>query len=644
MSQEVSPGEEDQETFAVTSRGRVRKVKKIINYDTLDFDKLATQAKQEEMKKKTKKLDELMKGQESMKGEDVGETDPDKLNIPACGVKRYLMSKTGQVMGFIDNEGRVHSGSTAFKQNFNNIGSSSTNNASYSAVNSPNTKTSPQNANTGKRKDYLAAVVAGKSTKPTVVVAAINDKGAPVYVTVVGAQAIELLKYRNPLKGPISQVKLQHYGETYTVNSNAHMSYVNIPGIPDSDTAKILTSAQKSVPTAASNDVNNSQRTLSPNSVKVPLHQKIASSVPLSSPGVRVPNVSSNISTTTVSIPYCSTPNTVALAYRGIQSSQVNTRPTISQSSESDPKHGATLTATTNLVSAIPNLVSSVSPYQTSSKIAPGTPVSNKTIPQVGVINTPTHSITSSIPKVTTPQGTRTATVISSQHLSPKLQQQLVNKTVISSVANSPMVQQVVKSQLSGVAVNSLSPNVQRQTIATSIIDQSPKKTVVQQQNIVTSSTNPQQQVQVKLGSDHLVQLIQKAGNNKIVAIPSGKGVYTLSMTPIASADNNNQSTSTFLPSNITVAGQNQQNVQISGSIGARPSAQLQIQSGVARMVQPQIQQVSKPQIIQESNATAVKISEAVPSNQPTRYILQPQILNQGIAPSISQQSNNISC
>ena len=575
VSHEASAGEDEHGSFAISSRGRVRRVKKIINYDTLDFDKLATQAKSdvlaEKERKKRKREDEA--DQEVNENGEVGNSDS-----PSVGVKRYLLSKSGQVMGFIDNGGQVHSCGQVRVPRPSQVrsdGPSQSKNVSGQLNNTPSA------IKDGSANNSTSAIPENK--QPTVVVAAINDKGAPVYVRVVGNQALLLLKYTKPLKGgPVSLVKLQHDGQTYTVNKNAHMSYSNIPGLPDS-------SCFKNTPIT----VNSPQPIAATAGVS-----KISTNVIKSTPRVIMTTPSSSnatsIPTTSVTVPHCSTPNTVALAYRGIPSitSRVTSQPSAqnvqSQIAENCPQ-GATLSATTNLVSAIPTLVSSVSPYQASTKINP---------------NVPKNIISTNSPIASPSNVAILSSPVNSQTITQR--PQLMPKTIVQQTG-------VVTS----IASNNTVVRPPTSIVINKPVDQTTSKIVQPQAN--------QQQMQVKLGSESLVQLIQRAGN-KIVAVPNGKGGYTLSMTPIA-------------------AGTDEKPVVPKPIVQTSVSNATNLSTVNVRVPQQQVirasQNIQSPIKTQIKSETISSPSGQIQENvaQPTRYVLQPQILNQGIAPVLSQTS-----
>ena len=235
-------------TFAVSSRGRVRKVKKIINYDQLDFEKLALQAEKEtslvkERRKKQLEDEEKDRLSGADEAKDAKESDDEDTkeeivensqkkyvlpsiksglnksssnNKPLCkiygsDVKRYILSTSGDVLGYVDYNDVMHSGTPP---------------TSNQNSNSTNSSLPIKNINNGQKTSQV---------EPIVVVSALNRFQKPVLVRVVGDQALQLMKFMKPnTKFPVSDIKLQHAGKTYVVCSDVEVVTRGIPGVPDS--------------------------------------------------------------------------------------------------------------------------------------------------------------------------------------------------------------------------------------------------------------------------------------------------------------------------------------------------------------------------------------------------------------------------
>ncbi|XP_047501630.1 histone-lysine N-methyltransferase trr-like [Penaeus chinensis] len=578
----VATPEETSDGYAVSSRGRIRKVKKMINYDGLDFEKLALQAsleaEQERVRKKRKKEEEEREREE----QENSNSSSNNSHQPMSGVRRYLMSQTGRLMGYIDNEGQVHSGS-AVKDSKGDRGVdiSSVRNLASQLVSGAKKEGTHTPLKTGVSAP--SETVQNSSLKPgvpTVVVAAINNQGSPVYVRVVGEQALQLVKYMRPsTKGPVSQIKLQHHGQTYTVNTNAHMITHNIPGMPDGE------ATEKPSPSTTQSGNSAVPPTSALNQPR-PATALQALSTSTSPSGPRVAPVSNMVT----SAP--NPPNTLALAYRGVSKP---TRPlTISTPSRptgtlvpgavalQNPNHQPAL-ATTRLVSASPSVVSSVVP---------------PTVRSNASLGSSTHSVMTVSQQVSNRQPA--PTVIASSPRPPGTP--VVNRIAVSSgVAHSnvgasphqPGTQVVVQQQQpQQQTVGQQQPQLQQQQQQTVVQTPAPV-TLASSQPLgqavtVTSMAVPGAggQVQLKLESESLAQLMQRTGS-KIVALPNGRGGYTLSLTPGAVTPGQ--------------AGQKAQQTQIA----ANTAAKVQVVSCTTPILQeasppPAPQQQQQQQVIQQ--------------------------------------------
>lgn len=272
-----SPPSPSEGKVAVSSRGRIRKVKHILNYDRLDFEKLAAQAEKEAMIEKDKKrkrkddgvVDELVRLQElreKMRSEkkeakvNLSKTDDDikaleaaaqSLSIPSSGVKRYIISKSGQVIGYIGNDGTV-----------------------YTGLNKPKVSCSYPKKDAQELVDVPKTVV---NKIPKVVLSAANQDGNPVYVRMVGNQALDLMKIIKDAKcGPPRQIKLQRFSQTYTFNTDSEVLTQNIPGFPDCDTSNplLLSSHQTTLSQPKIPSTPKTTREILPKSVEVPTYSK----------------------------------------------------------------------------------------------------------------------------------------------------------------------------------------------------------------------------------------------------------------------------------------------------------------------------------------------------------------------------------
>ncbi|KAK3855736.1 hypothetical protein Pcinc_037881 [Petrolisthes cinctipes] len=490
--------------YAVSSRGRIRKVKKIVNYDGLDFEKLAMQASQEaemERARKKRKREEEEKEKEEQEADEVpgNTTTTTTTTTPSplpSGVRRYLLSQTGRVMGYIDNEGHVHSGSAVkdTKTDKGRVDISSVRNLAGQLVTNAK-KESPQPlTKTGvlfPKKTFQNSTF--KPGVPTVVVAAIDNHGSPVYVRVVGEQAMQLVKYMRPsAKGPISQIKLQHHGQTYTVNTNAHMITSNIPGLPDgeSSTKPSSTVVQSSVVTSKP---TSTLVTTKPVSGLEGLASSNSPSVP------RVAPISSVVSSV-------SSQNTLALAYRGMtkQTKPMTVNAPVRPQTTCVP--GSTqqndvnrLSSSTKLVTASPSVVSSVVPPTVR------TPTNTGVIP-------PTHSLIS-VNQTGNRQQAPNVIASTRPQVSPVVNRTVMATGAVSTNQNTMSVQPGTSGQHQGT-------KQQQQVVAI----QSPSA-------VALTGPGGQTQVHLKLESESLAQLMQRTGS-KIVALPNDRGGYTLSLTP----------------------------------------------------------------------------------------------------------------
>lgn len=495
--------QENPESYAVSSRGRVRKVKKIINYDGLDFEKLAIQAsleaEEEKVRRKRKREEE----------EKEREEESSRSNFVSFGgVKRYLLSQSGHITNYIDNGGQIRS-ANASKDSRGEKGkvdiSSVRNLAGQLVTNAKKESPKPPVRHASAIPNRVFQNTNIKPDVPCVIVAAYNNQGSPVNVRVVGEQALQLVKYMKPgTKGPVTEIKLQHHGQTYTVNTNAQIITKNIPGIPNggslgSPTPSVIRStASASVPTSSlgvSRPSGGLGGLVTSNSPSVP----------------RVAPISTVVTSSTAN-----PPNTIALAYRGVTRPA---RPVIMTSGLTRPQgsvvrgvlgeHARPHTATTRLVTASPSVVSSVMP--------PGAR------PSINVTS-PVH--TSQVSRPTT------STVLTSP-VRPAASQ------VVNRIAGVPTVGAGVTSTASAVP-QSPAPVVQEQVIS----QQVPIQTATTQTTTVISQPQGQAitaatvvvpaaggQPQLKLESESLAQLMQRTGS-KIVAMPNGRGGYTLSLTP----------------------------------------------------------------------------------------------------------------
>ena len=488
--------EENADGYAVSSRGRVRKVKKMVNYDGLDFEKLALQAseeaEQERVRKRKKREDD-----EKEREEKVAVEEP--TNSLPTGVHRYLLSQAGHVMGYIDNKGHVHSGagSKIAGADRTKVDLSSVQNLASHMAKKEGTATPTRPGMVFPKKTFQNLNL--KPNVPTVVVAAINDQGSPVYVRVVGEQALQLVRYMRPsIKGRVSQIKLQHHGQTYTVNTNAHMITNNIPGLPDGE------ATVKPSPSVATATSTSSATTPKPLTNLQSLATNNSPSVP------RVAPISSVVSGV-------SSPNTLALAYRGVTKPTTVSAPvqplavTIPKTTMQQDSNRLSSVAHTRLVSASPSVVSSVvpptvrtqtnlgsSPTKHGNFIAINQSGNRQTLPTIVAPARP--QVTPVVNRIGVPANSA-ATVLQSEG---------------SSVRQTNVQQPVVAVQSpSAVAVAPTQPLGQTVTATP----------------VAVSGPGGQTQVQLKLESESLAQLMQRTGS-KIVALPNGRGGYTLSLTP----------------------------------------------------------------------------------------------------------------
>ena len=264
-------------TFAVSSRGRVRKVKKIINSDQLDFEKLALQAEKETSlvkKRRKKQLEDEEKdcisgADEAKDTKECGDDTKEEIvannqcqkkyvlpsieskvnksssnNKPLCNnygldVKRYILSTRDDVLGYVDYNDVMHSGTPP---------TSNQNDSKVVQRNSGITNSSSpiKNRNNGQRTSQV---------EPIVVVSALNQFQKPVFVRVFGDQALQLMKFMKPnTKFPRSNINLQLVGKTYVVCSDVEVVTRGIPGVPDSisklldDVPEILASPTNTSP------------------------------------------------------------------------------------------------------------------------------------------------------------------------------------------------------------------------------------------------------------------------------------------------------------------------------------------------------------------------------------------------------------
>ncbi|XP_068200989.1 uncharacterized bromodomain-containing protein 10-like isoform X2 [Palaemon carinicauda] len=495
--------QENPESYAVSSRGRVRKVKKIINYDGLDFEKLALQASLEAEEEKVRRK---RKREEEEKEREQEESSRSNY-VSFGGVKRYLLSQSGHITNYIDNEGQVRS-ANASKDNRGDKGrvdiSSVRNLAGQLVTNAKKESPKTPVRHVSSITNRLFQNTNVKPDVPCVIVAAYDNQGSPVNVRVVGEQALQLVKYMKPgTKGPVTEIKLQHHGQTYTVNTNAQISTKNIPGIPNggsfgSPTPSVIRS------TASASEPTSTLGVSRPSGALGGLITSNSPSVP------RVAPISTVVTSST-----SSPPNTIAQAYRGLTRPS---RPVIMTSglapqgsvvrsilSEQTRPH----TATTRLVTASPSVVSSVMP--------PGARTSVN-------VTSPVHTAQVARPNSSTILGSQVRPAAS----------QVVNRiagvpaasAVVTSTANvvqspaPPVVQEQVISQ-----------QVPVQTVATSTstVMTQPQGQAITAATVVVPAAGGQPQL--KLESESLAQLMQRTGS-KIVAMPNGRGGYTLSLTP----------------------------------------------------------------------------------------------------------------
>ncbi|KAK8745360.1 hypothetical protein OTU49_000145, partial [Cherax quadricarinatus] len=503
------PSEESSESYAVSSRGRVRKVKKMINYDGLDFEKLAIQAseeaEQERVRKRRKREEEEREREEQETEENVNCSQP-------SAVRRYLLSHTGHVMGYIDNDGQVHSGSTIkdSQAEKGKVDISNVRNLASQLVANVKKESSQTPLRTGvmfPRKTFQNTNL--KPGVPTVVVAAINSQGSPVYVRVVGEQALQLVKYMKPsVKGPVSQIKLQHHGQTYTVNTNAHMITHNIPGLPDGEAKEKPSSVSQSTMTPAI--PTSSLVTTKPSTRLEGLATSNSPSVPRVAP---ITSVVSSVS---------SQPNTLALAYRGM------TRPTRPMTVNApvrtqgslvpgtimyqDPNRLSSV-APTRLVTASPSVVSSVMSPTIKAPANAGS--SHVTHNLINVNQQANRQLSPSIIASSRPQVTPLVRTAVSSGVTPT--------NAMPHQQGSSIMQQHTNSQQQIIAVQA--------PTAVAATPNQPLGQTVTATTIAVPGPGGQPQVQLKLESESLAQLMQRTGS-KIVALPNGRGGYTLSLTP----------------------------------------------------------------------------------------------------------------
>ncbi|KAG7177152.1 hypothetical protein Hamer_G000396, partial [Homarus americanus] len=504
----IVASEESSESYTVTSRGRVRKVKKMINYDGLDFEKLAIQASEEAEQERVRKR---RKREEEEKKREEQEAEEESLSSQPSGVRRYLLSHTGHVMGYIDNDGQVHSGSVVKdpRTEKGKVDISSVRNLASQLV----TNAKKEGPQTPLRTGVMIPkkTVQNSNMKPgvpTVVVAAINSQGSPVYFKVVGEQALQLVKYMRPsVKGPVSQIKLQHHGQTYTVNSNAHMITHNIPGLPDGEATEKPTSSVSQSPTTVATPTSSLVST-KPSTGLEGLATSNSPSVPRVAPITSVVNSVS------------SQPNTLALAYRGMTkptrpmtvNAPVRPRSSIVPGAvihQDANRHSSV--APTRLVTASPSVVSSVMP------------------PSVNASSSSTHNLIN----VNQPVNRQpSASIIASPR--PQVTP-VVNRISVSSSGTSTNIGAMP--QQSGTPVMQHHVSSQQQVItaqaptAVAAAPSQPLGQTVTATTIAVPGPGGQPQVQLKLESESLAQLMQRTGS-KIVALPNGRGGYTLSLTP----------------------------------------------------------------------------------------------------------------
>lgn len=542
--------EENAEGYAVSSRGRVRKVKKMVNYDGLDFEKLALQASEEaeleRLRKKRKKEEEEKEREEQ-------ESKEEQANSQPSGVHRYLLSQAGQVMGYIDNKGHVHSGSGGKVSGGDRgkVDISSVRNLASQLV----TGNKKEAATTPTRPGMMIPPktfqnLSLKPYVPTVAVAAINDQGSPVYVRVVGEQALQLVKLMRPsIKGRVSQIKLQHHGQTYTINTNAHMITHNIPGLHDGEaTVKPASSVSTATPTsstatATARPLTNLQSLATNNSPSVP----------------RVAPISSVMSDVSSS-------NTLALAYRGVAK---QARPTtvsapvrpqgaaVPRATAQQEVNRLTSVAHTRLVSASPSVVSSVVPPAVRTTASLGSSPTKHTnlisVNQSGnrqSLPTARSQVTPVVNRIGVPTNS-TATVMQSE---------------AGSVCQTNNQQQIAAVQSTG---------------AVAVAPAQPLGQTITATPVAVPGPGGQTQVQLKLESESLAQLMQRTGS-KIVALPNGRGGYTLSLTPGA-----------------VQPGQKNQT-----QIAANTAAKVQVVSGANALLedtpQTSVVQQQQPQVVQQ--------------------------------------------
>lgn len=555
--------EENADGYAVSSRGRVRKVKKMVNYDGLDFEKLAMQASEEaelERARKRKKREEEEKEKEEKEAvEERSSTQP-------SGVRRYLLSQAGHVMGYIDNKGHVHSGTGGklADRNVQNLASQ------LVAANKKESATTPTKPGMTFAKNTFQNIKV-KPDVPKVVVAAITDHGSPVYVRVVGEQALQLVKYMRPcIKGRVSQIKLQHHGQTYTVNTNAHMITSNIPGLPDGE-ATVKPASSVATATSTSNvttakPLTNLQSLATNNSPSVP----------------RVAPISSVVSGV-------SSPNTIALAYRGVAK---QTRPTtvsapVRPQAATNPKttiqqdpNRLTSVAHTRLVSAAPSVVSSVVPPTVRT--------------QTNLGSSPTkHGNLIAINQSGNRQPLPTIVAPARPQVTPVVNRIGMPANVLQS-EGSPIRQTNAQQQV--VAVQS--------PAAVAVAPTQPLGQTVTATPVAVPGPGGQTQVQLKLESESLAQLMQRTGS-KIVALPNGRGGYTLSLTPGA-----------------VQPGQKSQT-----QIAANTAAKVQVVSGANAL----LEDTPQPQDVQQQSQIVQQQSHII-----SQGVAQPAVVSQQT--SLAQQ------
>lgn len=554
--------EENADGYAVSSRGRVRKVKKMVNYDGLDFEKLAMQASEEaelERARKRKKREEEEKEKEEKEAvEEQNSTQP-------SGVRRYLLSQAGHVMGYIDNKGHVHSGSGT-KLPCRPVQNLASQLVAANKKDSAATPTKP--GMIGKRTFQTINV---KPDVPKVVVAAIDDHGSPVYVRVLGEQALQLVKYMRPcIKGRVSQIKLQNHGQTYTVNTNAHMITSNIPGFPDGE-ATVKPASSVATATSTSNvttakPLTNLQSLATNNSPSVP----------------RVAPISSVVSSV-------STSNTIALAYRGVAKQARPTtvsapvRPqaaTIPKATVQQDPNRLTSVAHTRLVSASPSVVSSVVPPAVRT--------------QTNLGSSPTkHGNLIAINQSGNRQPLPTIVAPARPQVTPVVNRIGMPTNVLQS-EGSPVRQTNTQQQV--VAVQSQA--------AVAVAPTQPLGQTVTATPVAVPGPGGQTQVQLKLESESLAQLMQRTGS-KIVALPNGRGGYTLSLTPGA-----------------VQPGQKSQT-----QIAANTAAKVQVVSGANAL----LEDIPQPQDVQQQSQIVQQQTHVI-----SQGVAQPAVVSQQT--SLAQQ------